>query len=304
MINCIENEVINDINRIILEELTVSNDVLSSEKLVKDYIINNIQSQEDNLFADGGATRNLSFSMKLFNDELNVHFNVINYNFKNESYYKQYLKKKDIDIDCTSVFRGFGSRFFAMCSISYISINFKPMPKFSEDVHHELNHIYQQFKDGDTYGNALKMSSINSDVFSDDERRRDVGNLLYFANEQEQDSFVSSVYSYVKHNFQLGIDRWNIDELIKETDAFKNICKLKELYKKINSDRKAYRDIILIDNGFKRWDRFDKRIKNAIDRFERKFSMVVKKCKKDFVIFESHTWCDMGSYRNLYLLNL
>lgn len=301
--NNIEQEVIGDVNRIILEGLTVSDDVLSSEKLVKDYIVNNIQSQEDKLFAYGGATRNLSFSMKLFNSQLNVHFNITNYNFKNELYYKQYIKKNDIDTDCTSVLKNFRSNIFVMCSISYISINFKPMPKFSEDVHHELNRIYQQFKDGDTYGNALKMSSINSDVFSDDEKRRDVGNLLYYANEQEQDSFVSSVYSYIKHNYQLGIDRWNVDELIKETDAFKNICKLKNLYKKISSDRNAYRYIVLIDHGFKRWDRFDKRIKNAIDRFERKFSMVVKKCKKDFVIFESHTWCEIGNYRKLYFLH-
>ena len=281
----------------------MSDEVLSSEKLVKNYIVNNIQSQEDSLFADGGATRNLSFSIKLFNDGLNVHFNVINYNFKNELYYKQYIKKNDINTDCTSVLKNFRDNIFAMCLISYVSINFRPMPKFSEDVHHELNHIYQQYKDGNTYGNALKMSAVNSDIFSEDEKKRDVGNLLYYANEQEQDSFVSSVYSYVKHNLQLGIDKWNVDELIKETDAFKNICKLKSLYKKISSNRNEYRDIILINHGFKRWDRFDKRIKNAIDRFERKFSMVVKKCKKDFVIFESHTWCEMGNYRNLYLLN-
>lgn len=299
----IQEEVISDINRIILEELTVNDTVLQADDIVKDYISNNIQLQKDNIFADGGAIRKLLFSLKIFNNLLKVNFQVTNYNFKNETYYQEYIKKQEIDTNCESVYNKVGSREFAFCYINYISINFRPLPKFSEDVHHEMNHLYQQYSDGKTYGNSLKMASINTDLFSDKEKKKNAATLMYMANYQEQDSFVSSVYSYVKHNFYLTKDKWNIDNLLKETDAFQRLCQLKDLYKMISSNRAEYRDILLKDYGFKRWDRFDKRIKNAIDRFEHKFSMVVKKCKKDFVVYESHSWCEIGDYKKLFLLN-
>lgn len=302
-LNTIQEEVISDINRIILEELTVNDIVLQADEIVKEYILNNIQSRQETMFAKGGGLRKMSFSLKLFNDSLKVNFYVNNYNFKDEIFYKEYIKKKDIDTNCESVYNKIGSRIFCMCYINYVSINFKPLPKFAEDVHHEMNHLYQQFMDGKTYGNSLKMSGINTDLFSEDEKRKDVATVLYLANYQEQDSYVSSVYSYVKHNFHMGVDKWNVDGLLKETDAFQMVCKLKDLYKKIRSHRGVYRDILLVDYNFKRWDRFDKRIKNAIDRFEEKFAMVVKKCKKDFVVYESHSWCEMGNYKKLFLLN-
>lgn len=299
----IQEEVISDINRIILEELIVNDTVLQADEIVKEYILNNIQSRQETMFAKGGGLRKLSFSLKIFNDTLKVNFQVNNYNFKDETFYKEYIKKQDIDTNCESVYNKIGNREFALCYINYVSIGFNPLSKFSEDVHHEMNHLYQQYMDGKTYGNSLKMASVNTDLFSDNKERKDVATLMYLANYQEQDSYVSSVYSYVKHNFHMGIDKWNIDNLLKETDAFQMICQLKDIYKKIHLNRKIYRNIILKEYGFKRWDRFDKRIKNAIDRFEEKFAMVVKKCKKDFVIYESHTWCEMGDYKKLFLLN-
>lgn len=301
--NAIQEEVISDINRIILEELTVNDTVLQADEIVKDYILNNIRFQKETIIANGAATRKLSFSLKIFNNTLKVNFQVINYNFKNESYYKEYINKQDVDTNCESVYNKVGSREFAFCYINYISIGFKPLPKFSEDIHHEMNHLFQQYSDGKTYGNSMKMAAVNTDLFSEEEKKKNVATLMYLANYQEQDSFVSSVYSYVKHNFYLTRDKWNIDNLIKETDAFRMLCQLKDLYKEINSSRAEYRNILLKDYDFKRWDRFDKRIKNAIDRFEHKFSMVVKKCKKDFVVYESHTWCEMGDYKKLFLLN-
>ena len=45
---------------------------------------------------------------------------------------------------------------------------------------------------------------------------------------------------------------------------------------------------------------FHKYIRNAIHRFEKKFSMVTKKCKNDFFIYESHTWCEGPDFKKYY----
>lgn len=297
-----EKEAKNDINRLIVEELTVSEEVLSASKEVEEYILNNIQKQESDAFTNGGGKRKLSFSLNFFNDGIKAYFNVTNYNFINQSYYNSYRKKYNTNTTCTSSYNKSGRRVIVICWVTYISLDFKPLPKFYEDLHHELNHIYQQYKEGETYPDSDKYARISTDIYSENEVRRDVATLLYLCTPYEQDSFVSSAYSYVRHRSLTNIEGNTIDKYLKETEAFENICKLKELYNKIEHDRDKYSETILKQHGFERWDRFDKRVKNAIHRFEAKFAMCVKKCKKDFLLFEENTWIENRNNVNLYEL--
>ena len=155
-----------------------------------------------------------------------------------------------------------------------------------------LPHLLQQHKCGDTYSDKDSYALIATDIFSIDEIKHNVAEILYLCRYTEQDSFVSSVYSFVKNEFHIDWNYKNIDDCIKDTDAYRRIYRLKVLYKEIADNKDKYESLILVNKGFKTWN-----------RFEKKFAMVVKKCKADFVIHEQFTWTE-GSYRNqMYLIN-
>ena len=295
-------ETINDINHIINEELTVSDVVLKSADDISLYIQTNIVKQERSVFANGASKRLLNFQHPIFNDNINAHISVTNYNFRDNVFYNEYRKKYSIDTDCKSTFNKIGNRTFIAIFINYISINDKPTAKFNEDLYHELNHIYQQYCEDGRYADVEKYVRISSDIYSNDEIKCDVANLLYLCNTNEQDSFVSSVYDYVRHEYFKPNNVKIVDDIIKDTDAFNKICKLKELFKKIYSNKDAYSVCVLKQHNFQRWDRFDKMVRNAIHRFDKKLAMCIKKCKKDFVLYEQNTWSSLHESKNKYEL--
>lgn len=297
----IEHKVRDDINAIIKESLTVNDEVLQSSDKISKYIIDGIKSQPSKIFANGGGEREISFQSKVFNDELKVFFNIRNFNFINMKYYREYIKKYSIDTLCTSVYKEAGKMKFALCNINYVSVGFEPFPKFYEDIHHELNHLLQQYKEGHTYKKSKEYAKIATDIYSDDEIRHNTAMLLYLCTSTEQDSFVGSVYNFVRYNYIIKIPNGTVDFYIKETDAYKNICKLQSLYDIITNNKEQYNDIILKIHGFNNWNNFDKFVNRCLNRFKTKFAMVVKKCKRDFVLYEQNTWCEMGSPKIEYL---
>ena len=149
---------------------------------------------------------------------------------------------------------------------------------------------------------AKKMNSIvSTNIHSQDEIKRNSAEIVYLANPYEQDCYVSSVYSFVKNQLQINDeDISKLDEFLKKTDAYGKIYRLKELFKIISDNKDLYKNEILETYDFKRWDRFYKYIRNAIHRFEKKFAMVTKKCKNDFFIYESHTWCEGPDFKKYY----
>lgn len=299
----IDRELRSEINEYITESLTVSDEVVDAAKKVETYIKETIKKVEPTSFADGGGKRELSFSLPLFDDSVKVHFIVTNFNFINKTYFQKFSKTHSVDVSCGSSYKNFKGNIFAYCNINYISLDFKPLAKFYEDVHHELNHLLQQHKCGNTYSDSEAYSLVATDIFSIDEIKHNVAEILYLCLPTEQDSFVSSVYSFVKNEFHIDWNYKDIDVCIKDTEAYRRIYRLKFLYNEIANNKGTYKDIILVDKDFKTWNRFEKYVNESLKRFEKKFAMVAKKCKADFVIYEQFTWTE-GSYRKqFYLIN-
>ena len=300
----IEKEIKKEINEYIIESLTVSDEVVKASEKVEGYILKHIQAQESYSFADGGGKRDLDFKITLFNDNIDVIFSVTNYNFINESYYKKFSKNNEICISSGSTYKKVGKKILAFCILNYISFNFIPLSKFYEDLHHELNHLLQQHNIGHTYSNSEDYANISSDIFSTDEIKHNVAEILYLCLPAEQDSFVSSVYSFVKNQYHIDWNYNNIDECIKDTDAYKRIYRVKFLYDEIMNNKDKYKDKILIEKNFKTWNRFEKYATESMNRFEKKFAMVVKKCKADFVIYDKNTFVEATIRNKMYLINL
>lgn len=182
-----EQEAKNSINRLILEELTVSSDVADASDEVLGRILSCTESAEPVSFTDGGWTRHGSFRMTLFGD-VDATFSVTNHNFTDGGYYNRYRKKYSINVSCGSSYREIGDLKTAMFWINYISVKHKPTAKLSEDLHHELNHIWQQHSEGGTYQDMDRYSVISSDIYSKDQVLQDVATLLYLCSPNEQDS--------------------------------------------------------------------------------------------------------------------
>lgn len=300
----IEEELKNEINQLILEELTVNNDVLENSKIVEEHILKNIVEKTSSNFANGGGKRILDFSLKLFNNSIKVNFHVTNFNFKDEQYFKEYDKKYSLDTESSSIYNMIGKRAICLCFINYLSIGFKPLAKFYEDVYHEINHIFQQHMGKHTYSDSSKYANISTNIYSENEIERNSAEIVYLSTAYEQDSYVSSVYNFVKHKMHSSFDNiGRIDAILKESDAYYKIYRLKELFDIIHSNKSAYSNILLKVYGFERWDKFDKHIRNAIRRFEKKFAMVARKCKSDFLINETHTWCEGINNKTLYKIS-
>lgn len=299
----IDRELRSEINEYITEFLTVSDEVADAAKTVETYIKENIKKVEPTSFADGGGKREISFSLPLFYDNVKVTFFVTNFNFNNITYFQKFSKKHSVDTYCGNIYKNFKGNVFAYCNINYISLGFYPLAKFYEDVHHELNHLLQQYKCGNTYSDSEVYTFVATDIFSIDEIKHNVAEILYLCLPTEQDSFVSSVYSFVKNEFHIDWNYKDIDDCIKDTEAYRRIYRLKFLYNEIINNKDTYKDIILVDKNFKTWNQFEKYVTKSLQRFEKKFAMVVKKCKADFVIYEQFTWTEDSYRKQFYLIN-
>ncbi len=297
----IEDELKEEIYELILEELTVNDEVHFASKAIENEIIELSKKTSSEIFTDGGGKRVFNFSETIFKENIKVHFNIVNYNFKDGHYFKNYNDKNYLNLECKSVYNLIGKRPICICYINYASINFNPLPKFYEDVYHELNHIFQQLQQQHTYNDSLKYSIISTNIYSEDEVSRNCAEIIYLSTPYEQDSYVSSVYNFVKHKIHSNNgDITKIDDFLKESEAYNKIYRLKELFHNISNNKEAYENEILKTYNFKRWDRFNKHIRNAIHRFEEKFAMCVKKCKNDFLLYETHTWCEGIDKKTFY----
>lgn len=217
----IEEELKNEINDLIIEELTVNDEVLDNSKIVEDYILKNIKGKDSYGFANGGGKRILNFSLKLFDNSLKVNFQVTNFNFKDKQYFKEYNEKYSTDLECSSVYNMIGKRAICLCFINYLSIGFKPLAKFYEDVYHEINHLFQQHMEKHTYSDSTKYASISTNIYSEDEIEHNSAEIVYLSTAYEQDSYVSSVYNFVKHKIHSSFeDIGKIDTILKESDAY------------------------------------------------------------------------------------
>lgn len=222
------------------------------------------------------------------------------HNFIKNTYFNLYNKNHIIDTDCSSVYLQSNGRPFVKINIRYISVNFIPFPKFYQDVPHKINHVFQQYKERHTYGDAIKYAQYAEDFrISNNQNIHNVAMLIYNLNPTEQDLFITSVYNYVKHEYAKY--ELAIDDILKNTEAYENILKCKELFNEIKNNKETYYDIVITRYNFKSWNIFIRRMKSLLQRYERKFSMVSTKCKRDFVLYETHTFFS-GDYRKFYLL--
>ena len=129
----IQQETIGEINTLLIEELTINDEVLSASKEVEEYLSTYLYTEKPKTIGDNVEIREKSFKMTVFKKPLTVHFNVINYDFPNEFHLRDYIRKEMVDTECTSSFMRGLKRNTGFCNIISLSVKQRPTSKFSNN---------------------------------------------------------------------------------------------------------------------------------------------------------------------------
>lgn len=104
-------------------------------------------------------------------------------NFIKNIYFNLYNKNHIINTDCDSVYIESSGKPFVKNDIRCISINFRPLPKIYQDVPHEINHVFQQYKEHHTYGDVIKYAQYAEDYRTNaNQNIHNVAMLIYNLN--------------------------------------------------------------------------------------------------------------------------
>lgn len=282
-----ENIILEKLNVIIKEELSINNDVVYSSSEIGRNILNDTKKEWKGLTYDDKGKRAISFSKKyqfiIDGNEFFINFNITCLDYLSSEIYNRETENGKYTVDSMSIFKGKQRKPFMNVVFNYITIKNKPTNEFYQDLQHELNHLYQQYRNNGSYKDYLKYANIatvmNYNVNNIDSFKYKVARLLYLLNKTEQDSNVNGMYSFIKKSVD---NNGNIDELFKTTKTY---CILKESEKILTEIKQKSNDDELI-KAVKMFDyvnvnEFVMKMKSLLKRFYKKIGKVLFKIKKE-----------------------
>lgn len=207
-----ENDFNNAITEMILESMSIAEEVVSVTSQIRRIIQRKISSNQ--------LSNGCGFRISAFGDYFNVIWNIY-----------------DFDSNETNIQPGASVDFDRkVITVGLIKINGEIDYNYlSDSLQHEIEHIYQREKRGDDsnfndkdkqlYQNALKLLQ--------DENQRglayNLGRAIYLTFHAEQDAYVNGLYSVLQNN-QANED---LGDLLKQSDAYRQLKFLRGFYRRI-----------------------------------------------------------------------
>lgn len=300
----IESELKEEVNNFILEELIPNSEVREFGKT----IVNDIKEQirkSKSVETEEVCEKNLFCIIRpVFNKPLNVLVIVESFKFKENDDFRNWYVKNCSILESKSSYKTFNNEVLAACYIKCITINSVVHSKIYDDVYFCLTNILQEreLKEGKNMTIEYKPSPLM--LYSPNRIKRNGAELIELINDDEQNNYIGCVYSFVNYKLKLCEgDFTQIDKFLTESDTYRKIYRLKELFHIIQANKYQYEKFFLKKYGYNHWVNFEESVRQSIERFERKFAMVVLKCKKDFIIYEPHTWVEATTGKNFYTLD-
>ena len=270
-------KIINDINNIIVENLSISNELSKSAYKVIDEIKKDIQSERPQLVNIKGVTyktNTVSINIEAIKQVVNITYYY--YNFMTEILKRQGIGRirSQNQVDENTI------------TITIISVANKiDTNTLHDSIYHELEHMYQLSKRGksfienrnDIYYHAHDlMHSLQPNTLG-----YMIAACLYLSETFEQDAYVNGMYGAVMgkiNNF------WDIMKEFKNTSAYNGIKSFEQYLNLI----KTYRDetIQTLNTYFYEYNiSYDDMIKyfeDRLKRFETKIGKVITKMQEDY----------------------
>lgn len=290
-----------EINQMILETLTISDEVLA----LSDYatsIINQRLSVEisqkrgenknaKQLSGDFNFVLPITLDNKTWKVTTFVHYEW----FKNENVVRELNIEIPTHLDADSMVRVEKKIHIISLRLMIPIIGNKTVGMFSMAVQHELNHIFQQIKMGRTYAGIQQYRDNVSDMYHHkDESVRIASTLLYRLLPNEQDAFVNGLYNEVRQKCSENPEAI-IDEIIKSTQTYTFLLWCRQTLSDIEKNPDRFIDAIK-QKGYGQMDTFIRKTNLLLKRYQSKVAHCIIRLKNDYYgVLEGYVRFNFGS---------
>ena len=274
----------NLIDYILLEELGISNDVVTitskvKSEIGKDYTQNSGVRDEDYRWLPLSASEKIlvfhrCIPIKFESDTFLVKYYVvddgINKNSTIQKYFRKYFSSFDIKANELKLFLiGDGKRIF--------------WQRTDATLQHEVEHWYQQYRKGDDLINQLHLKKYNKYrdlVKSNDPIKQNIGMIYYYFEKIEHDAIMNGLYNMVMSTNSVSyVDK--PENILKEYLHYNNINGIKKTVELIGKDE-VYKSkyVNALNDINKSFDSFIKVANKVINMYTKGFGRTLYKAKK------------------------
>lgn len=295
-----ECELKSEINKCIVEAMTINDEVLAQS----DYVTKEVKQRVEADIIQQRANNKthhldgeLSFKLPVVFDSKTWDITVvIDYVwFKDMKTVKAANISIPTHLEGTSVARITKNVHIISLNLTLPVVGNQIMGFFPMVIQHELNHIYQQIRMGKTYPDMLKYGQATSDMrFGTDGDTRTVATLIYRLHPTEQDSFVNGMYAEVR-------EKWHenpteaVDNIIKATETYNYLLWCRQTLSEIQKQPNRFADIIR-GKGYENVRDFIRKMKALLKRYQNKFAHCVMRIKNScYGITDGYMRVNFGS---------
>lgn len=282
---------INEINNVIFEELTINHNVKTNTKEIFTLIKNEFLKNYTNGDFNNEGYKIVSFKKSYIlhyicnddncNETIKLIVNV--FCFNNERSIKNAEIKYGFKSNGITLFRKLGENNL-LCNISFDipAIGNQIIEKeLYNVVQHELNHVFQQIYANDNYQfDNRYFSSINK-LNSTNVQQKEIAQLIYYLQTEEISSFVNGMYGEVTQIFKSKNNTEDINDLIKQSETWNIMVNCQNyLNNLINSQNISELNNIL-QNYDITYDKFIKIYSKKLNILKKKIGKCIIKIKMD-----------------------
>lgn len=281
-----------DINRIILEELGISDEVVSAANIIFNRIIEEYKNKKyDNIIPHGVGIyeyQGYFIQENIFGHDLEVIYSV--YNFNDKSCREEYISQhgtgyQNVGSNFRFLGKGENRKLVAnriMIVLEAISGNIIAEENALDSAQHEIEHIFQQSSMNKEFGSLNLYRQVSSNLYSADKFKHNVALVLYMSFKSEIEGYANGLYAYVKQ--RLKENPINVNQIFRDSAAYQ---KLQQMYTAKNFIKANINDKRM-DSAFYEYKRFgiqkqkiDKIIEKTIREMLSRFGKALVKARKD-----------------------
>lgn len=282
---------INEINNIIFEDLTINHNVKTNAKEISTLIKNEFLKKYTNGDFNNEGYKIISFNNDYIlnyihndnncNENINLIVNI--FCFNNSQSIKNAEIKYGFKSNGITLFRKLGKD-NVLCNVSFDipAIGNQIIEKeLYNVVQHELNHVFQQIYANDNYKfDNRYFSSINK-LNSTDEQQKEITQLIYYLQPEEISSFVNGMYGEVTQIFKSENNTEDINDLIKRSETWNIMVNCQNYLNNLINNQNISELNNLLQNYDITYDKFIRIYSKRLNILKNKVGKCIIKIKMD-----------------------
>ena len=281
-----------NINRILIEELGISDEVVNATNIIFNRIIDEYKHKKYESIVPHGVGiyeyQGYFIQENIFGHDLEVMYSV--YNFNDKSCREEYILHYGTGYqNAGSNFRYLGkgeNRKLVsnkiMIVLEAISGDIINEEDALDSAQHEIEHMFQQSSMDKEFGNLNLYRQVSSNLYSKDKFKHNVALVLYMSFKSEIEGYANGLYAYVKQ--RLKENPINVNQIFRDSAAYQ---KLQQMYTAKNFIKANINDKRM-DYAFYEYKRFgiqkqkiNKTIEKTIKEMLTRFGKALVKARKD-----------------------